>query len=370
MRGGVLFDGEIFWRQRCGGVSRYFCALAKALYQRGVAASVVAPLHRNALLAALPRNLVHGQRIEGPEFLAVKLAGTANSAWLQGAWQALLRPAVVHHTYYPPLNGRPPRRVPRVVTVHDMIPELMPHLVPGEERTVAAKRRAVEAADHVICVSEHTRADLLNLTNLSPNRVSVVYHGADDLPEPRAERLPDGLRPPFILYVGKRDGYKNFSTLAKAFAAAVNLPRETRLVAFGGGPFTRHEHEQFNRLGIAARVWQTSGDDHRLVHLLRTAFVMVYPSLYEGFGLPPLEALAQGCPVISSNAASMPEVLGDAALLFDPLSHEALTTHLERLALDESVRHQMIDRGHARARRFSWLSCAEQTAQIYESLTS
>jgi len=254
------------------------------------------------------------------------------------------------------------------VTVHDMIPELMPHLVPGEEHTVAAKLRAVREADHVICVSERTRSDLLNLTGLSPDRVSVVYHGADDLPDVAIEEDSRSRSPPFILYVGQRNGYKNFATLVEAFAAARSLVADSEIVAFGGYPFSRGERDRFAALGVAERIRYCHGDDETLVRLLRTAMVLVYPSLYEGFGLPPLEAMAQGCPVICSHAASMPEVVGDAALLFDPASVDELSGLLEQVVSDATLRQDLIARGRKRSHRFSWKACAENTARIYESL--
>jgi len=366
--GRVLFDGEIFWRQSCGGISRYFCSLATALDKSGTAVRVAAPLHRNEMLARLPPRIMQGLMIGGPALLTDRVMATANGSWMRAAAEARFRPAVVHHTYYFAVPSRKPERPRRVVTVHDMIPEIMPHLVPGEDRTIAAKRRAVQEADHVICVSEHTRSDLLNLTGLPPGRVSVVYHGADDLPESSIAEDPQATTTPFILYVGNRGGYKNFVTLVKAFAATRSLVADIEIIAFGGGPFSRDERHLFATLGVADRIRQYGGDDRALVRLLRTALVMVYPSLYEGFGLPPLEAMTQGCPVICSHAASLPEVVGDAALLFDPTSVDELSALLERAAVDQALRQDLVARGRQRSRRFSWDACAENTARIYASL--
>ena len=364
----MLFDGEIFWRQSCGGISRYFCSLAAAFTALGIPATIVAPLHRNQMLARLPQGMVRGMRIGGPAWLTLRAMAVANGRRVLGAWESQLQPAVVHHTYYSSIPRRKLGGVARVVTVYDMIPELMPHLVPGEEHTVAAKRRAVHEADHVICISERTRSDLLNLTGLSPNRVSVVYLAADDLPDVAIDRDSQSLTPPFILYVGSRNGYKNFATLVEAFAAARSLVADIEIVAFGGGSFSQDELDRFATLGVANRIRHCYGDDETLVQLLRSALVMVYPSLYEGFGLPPLEAMAQGCPVICSHAASMPEVVGDAAMLFDPTNRDELSVRLEQVAADATLRQALITRGRERSRRFSWKACAEKTARIYESL--
>ena len=369
MRSLVCFDGEIFWRQRYGGISRYFCSLAAALALRGTPPTIVAPLHRSRMLPTLRGVTVRGVSFSGPENLAERALTAANAPWVHAVWEAWLRPDVVHHTYYFAVPAQATRHVRRVVTIHDMIPELLPHLVLGAEHTVAAKRRAVANADHVICVSERTRSDLLNVHDIDPARVSVVYHGADDLPELGDEALHRSAGPPFVLYVGNRGGYKNFTTLVESLAACPALARDVMIIAFGGGPFTPEERSQFDRLKLGQRVEHCDGDDHTLVGLLHAAQAMVYPSLYEGFGLPPLEAMANGCPVISSNAASMPEVLGAAALFFDPTSVDELALRLEQVMSDPALRQDLVARGRERSRRFSWATSAEQTAAIYASLT-
>jgi glycosyltransferase involved in cell wall biosynthesis len=168
-----------------------------------------------------------------------------------------------------------------------------------------------------------------------------------------------------VLYVGNRGGYKNWRIVVEA----LRDPRlgDLRLVCSGGGPATREEQALLESRRMASRVTFVAADDVTLSRYYRGALGLVYPSLYEGFGLPPLEAMAEGVPVVAARAASIPEVVGDAALLFDPREADDLVHALCRL-LDTSVREQLERRGPERAAMFSWESTARQTADVYRSL--
>jgi glycosyltransferase involved in cell wall biosynthesis len=226
---------------------------------------------------------------------------------------------------------------------------------------------AVKRADHVICISEQTRADLVNLIDIDPAKTTVIHLGFS-LQVSSSEAKRD-LHPPFILYVGNRSAYKNFSALLYAYSTRHRLSREFKIIAFGGGAFQNEERLLMQELGIApGQVRQISGDDHVLADLYRRASLFVYPSKYEGFGIPPLEAMSFGCPVVCSNSGSLPEVVGDAAETFDPTSDEALGVAVERVLNDSMFRERLIRRGHERVRLFSWQRCAEQTADVYGRL--
>ena len=141
------------------------------------------------------------------------------------------------------------------------------------------------------------------------------------------------------------------------------------MVAFGGGGFTTEEQAAFNTLGFAdKRIRQVGGNVEVLGQLYATAQAFIYPSLYEGFGLPPLEAMAHGCPVVSSNASCMPEVLGEAAEYFDPLDVAAQARAIEAVVFDGQRKAELVQRGTARRARFSWARCAQETRQIYRNL--
>lgn len=358
----VAFDHHIFAYQRYGGVSRYFVELASRLPAHGVEASVIAPLHINNYLANdSARGLTRGKYVRS-EFAGIPLAlGLTNRLAAPLAWRGA-NPDIVHETYF---SAKPLGKARhRVVTVYDMIHELF---MPNAKLAIAAKRAAVKRADHIICISENTRQDLVRLHDIDPARTSVVHLGYSLTAE--ADSAQDGLRGqrPTLLYVGLRGGYKNFSTLLQAYSSSPVL-REFELIAFGGPPLRRDEQEEINRLGIGDKVRFESGSDRELAARYQAAAAFICPSKYEGFGIPPLEAMSHGCPVVCSNAGSIPEVVADAGVYFDPNSPEELRTTLERVATDEALQADLRARGYERIAAFSWDKCAADTARIYREI--
>lgn len=360
----VAFDHQIFAFQRYGGVSRYFVELASRLPAHGVAeVSIVAPLYVNRYLTAdSARRFTRGRYVPDTFKDTSRVIGVVNRFAVPIALRKL-NPDIVHETYYA-LNpvGKARRRV---VTVYDMIHELFPDEFPDAAQATAAKRAAVERADHVICISENTRRDLVRLFGIDPARTSVVHLGYSVDPEPAGEHEPTDR--PSLLYVGNRHGYKNFQALLQAFASSPLL-REFDLVAFGGKPALPDELNEIERLGVADRVRFESGPDRELATRYRSATAFIYPSKYEGFGIPPLEAMSYGCPVVCSDAGPIPEVVGDAGAYFEPNSVDDLRATLERVVTSDELRTDLRARGHARLASFSWDDCAAATARIYRDI--
>jgi glycosyltransferase involved in cell wall biosynthesis len=359
----VAFDHQIFAFQRYGGVSRYFFELASRLPAHAVSeVSVVAPLHINNYLAAdSARDFTQGKYVPYTFRGLPLVVGLANRFAAPLAWSRS-NADIVHETYFATKPVGRARR--RVLTVYDMTHELF---MPEAKFAIAAKRAAVNRADHVICISENTRRDLVRLYGIDPGRTSVVHLGYSLTAEAKAAGVDSGGRRPSLLYVGHRGGYKNFSTLLQAYSSSPIL-REFELVAFGGYPLQRDEQKEIRRLGITDRVRFESGSDQELAARYREAAAFVYPSMYEGFGIPPLEAMSHGCPVVCSNAGAIPEVVGDAGVYFDPNNPEELRITLERVATTESLQADLRARGHARIAVFSWDKCAAETAQIYRQI--
>jgi glycosyltransferase involved in cell wall biosynthesis len=361
----VAFDHQIFSFQRYGGVSRYFFELASRLPAHGTSeVSVVAPLYVNNYLAGdSGRRFVHGRYVPYT-FGGIPVVPVVNRFAAPLAWRGA-NPDIVHETYFTTKPVGKARR--RVVTVYDMIHELFADELPDAKRVTAAKRAAVNRADHVICISENTQRDLVRLYGIDPARTSVVHLGYSLTIDTNDAKVQSGGRRPSLLYVGHRGGYKNFRTLLQAYSSSPIL-REFELIAFGGYPLLRDEQKEIRRLGITDRVRFESGSDRELAARYRAATAFIYPSIYEGFGISPLEAMSHGCPVVCSDAGPIPEVVGDAGVYFDPHNAEELRTALERVATTEGLQADLRARGYARIAAFSWDRCAAETARIYREI--
>lgn len=372
----VHFDSQIFAAQAFGGVSRYYASLAQQLDQLAdIQARILAPVHVNGYLQALPSQLVLGNRAPctaAPKSV-VRVASLLGCAGLQAA-----RPSdILHRTYYYPLCHLP-GRAKNVLTVYDMIHEKFPQHFSPNDPIAQWKKRAIAGADKIICISEHTRQDLLELNSqVAPERVAVTHLGFDALhqlltgtPARAFREQALGEDAPYILFVGSRGGHKNFSGLLQAYASSPWMRGAFHLLCFGGGAFTSAENALIAQAGVAQRVRHIGGADALLAESYRHAALFVYPSLYEGFGIPPLEAMSLDCPVACSRTSSIPEVVGDAAALFDPASVEDMRQAMESVLNSPSVAGQLIALGRERAAMFSWQRCAEATAAIYRETLS
>jgi glycosyltransferase involved in cell wall biosynthesis len=282
-----------------------------------------------------------------------------------------LRPTLFHAVDH---VGPAVRPFPTVVTVHDLAFWRYPWTHdPGSRRHYAAAALTLPAADAVICVSAFIRDELLRTLPIDPRRVHVVHNGLDRRfrPAPDRQRLAAryGLAKPYILALGTIEERKNLVLLLEAFRQIGNSSVELVLAGNDGWG--------------AGQVWQTVGDigleqrvhrlgrvdDPDLIALYSTAEVLAFPSLYEGFAFPPLEAMACGTPVLALRRGPMPEVCGDgpdsAAELVEPTA-AALALGLRTLLEDQQRRDELIARGKQRAALFSWIRCAEETWAVYQ----
>jgi glycosyltransferase involved in cell wall biosynthesis len=362
----VLFDGQVFALQVTGGISRYFANLIAGLDEEpGVSAHALAPLHRNLHLADVRRRLVIGARISNE-----KWAGqVARYSWgttraMSPIIGAVLPADIVHETYFAPMPyiARARRRV---TTLYDMINELYLK----DTSTTEHKRASIARCDHIICISHNTKKDLCELFDLGPERASVVHLGYQDFSTQTICKPAVLSDASYFLYVGHRGDYKNFARFMRAFASSDRLKKDCRIVCFGGAPLTAAERGLATELGLGDHhLARLAGGDDSLGAAYRNAIALIYPSLYEGFGLPPLEAMSASCPVLCSNTSSLPEVVGDAAITFDPMDIEAMTDSMERIAESTALRRDLVQRGHERRKFFSWLRCVKETLNVYRRL--
>lgn len=358
----IRYDYGAFCRQPYGGYTRYFSTLCKVLVEKySVDAAIVPFFHINGYLRDERVRTLGAVWL--PKFKgATRLLPLIDDVMFR-AYGLAAKPDIIHETYpayYPPSN----RARHYVCTVHDMTHELFPAYSLSSDMP-KRKQAMLRRASAIIAISENTKRDLIKYTGMPSDRIHVIHHGVSAFPK-KPYSIPYAA--PYILFVGQRDLYKNFDTLLKAYVNSPELRREFHLIAFGGGKFTEAEVVRLNKLGIARSVQQRSGGDELLNAYYAHAAAFVFPSLYEGFGLPLLEAMAAGCPVLCSNVSCFPEVAADAALFFDPSDAEALTSQLGIVLFSETTRAELISRGRDRATQFSWEKCASKTLAVYRSL--
>ena len=267
---------------------------------------------------------------------------------------------IYHPTYY---ENYEVSGAKKVVTVYDMIHELFPQDFLGD-KTAEKKAKILRDADGIIAISESTKKDLMRLFDIPQEKIRVIYL-ANSLSE--SVQDPSIMEIPYLLYVGNRSGYKNFMGAAQAFAGS-QYKNDVQLVCFGGGEFTDNERESLLRMGIWERTVCCSGGDDVLSNLYQFAAAFVYPSIYEGFGLPLLEAMHHGAPVLTGATSSIPEVAGDAAEYFNPNEPESIREVMDRLLSDSERRQELRVRGCKREKMFSWQRCAEETLDFYRTL--
>jgi glycosyltransferase involved in cell wall biosynthesis len=363
----VVFDGQIFSRQYYGGVSRYFVRLAEQLSALQVDVNILAPFHVNRYLNQLPGEYVKGWRLGRfpPKTLRffIELNRKVSALWIQK-----LRPDLLHETYY---SQKPviSNVKARILTVYDMIHEKFPNEFGLNDATSGHKRVAVNRADHIICISYSAKKDLCELFQVPAAKVSVVHLGFERFNGGSINKKAIKNNRPYLLYVGIRRGYKNFTSTLLAIAACPQIKKNFDLIAFGGGQLNREELLLLSRLGLTeSTVKQMDGDDLLLGELYSNASAFIYPSLYEGFGLPLLEAMAYNCPVIASNTSSIPEVAGPAAQYFDPTDIQAQSEAIQAVVFNERRKAELILNGSKRLEMFSWERCAAETLDVYKQV--
>jgi glycosyltransferase involved in cell wall biosynthesis len=293
------------------------------------------------------------------------------------SYELFRRPVDVLHVQY---TAPPFCRVPVVVTIHDLAFERMPETFTrrGSFQLKLTVRRTAKKAAKIATVSEYSRRDLLDIYKLPPEKVVVTYNGVESSFTPRPSvpneaeevRRRFGVSRDFLLAVGSLQPRKNMVRLIRAYAR-LRSEREdfkAQLVIVGRKLWLASKiFDEVKRQRWADDVILTGYvADEDLPRLYRAARAFVYPSLFEGFGLPPLEAMACGTPVVTSDVSSLPEVTGAAALLIDPTDERALANALIEIVNNESLRAELREKGVAQAKKFTWRDAAEKTLRLYQ----
>jgi glycosyltransferase involved in cell wall biosynthesis len=357
----VLFDTYAFRMQRVGGISRYYAELIRRLPSFGISPRVFMPIVDNEHAASTGLALRRSTAMLSRHQL---LRRAAHSAWTRTdrLLQRAGRYEILHRTYY--ADAGPVRR-PTACTIVDMIPELFPQTFGPNPHQY--KRQVAASSDLIFSISESTTRDVADIYRLDPAKIVTTPLGID----PAAFVSPPGTSNPFlvpyVLFVGQRGGYKNFSRLVAALKPIL-ADRPALSLAVVGGPLDRAETDLLASTNALSRVRQAQLPDSALPMVYREAELFVFPSEYEGFGIPLLEAFAAGCPVAASRTSSFPEVGGDAVEYFDPRSTDDISQALARILDSPARANELRARGAERVLLFPWTRTAQKTAEAYRRL--
>lgn len=354
----VLYDSQAFSIQKFGGISRYIyklCERGKGLFDFSVSGMYSENIYAPMLSRMKPFPIK--MSFKGKSRLIKVFNDFSDSKAIK---------AFDYDIYHPTYYCVPcfPKKKPVVVTAHDFIHEIYSDSFSLRDNTVACKKISLESADRIIAISERTKEDLLKFyPKVSEEKIDVVHHAIEwGFREKRALQKP--FSKPYILFTGQRGRYKNFNAFIKACAPTL-LENDLFLVCTGS-PFSTEEKAMVAGLNIESRVFQLFADEDELRSLYENALFFCFPSLYEGFGFPILEAFVSECPLLLSDASCFPEIAGDAALYFDPKSEGDLKEKIALIIQSESLRNDLAAKGRERLKKFSLEKMIGETAAVYK----
>ena len=358
----IFFDHRIFFHQNSGGISRYIINLSKQFDKMNKLNFISSPVHFNTMLRdyhKVKKDIFGRYIYKKPRFTNSVL--NFLNTMITSYNLKKINPNVYHQTYYGDFLCE--KKVTKVVTVHDLIHERF-HKDYGFHKNWRPKFKSLQQADKIICVSENTKEDLNKFYDIKNKQVKVIYHGSDHL-SLKNKFFEKNKRQNFILYVGGRGKYKNFRNFIESYANSYELKKNFKIVCFGGGEFNKKEFEIFKEKQIEHQILYEQGGDENLIDLYKKAGCLIYPSLYEGFGIPIIEAMSFGCPVAASNSKSLKESCGEFAFFFDPKDLYEISENIMKAI--NSINDKKISQGIIHAKKFTWDKCAEKTLNFYES---
>jgi glycosyltransferase involved in cell wall biosynthesis len=362
----ILYDGYIYRVQRAGGINRYLANIIDGLPPDWTPVLTVRetrqftfPTHPQLSLKRFPVPHLRPRRLAewGARHFFARIESQRGLD-------------LIHSVFHFSLKGNcsASRHAPFLLTIHDMIPEIFKEDIDPDGNGAEVKRKAAATADAIICVSENTRKDFLERNRFPEDKIFVI---------PLASELSRDMtlgnecisERPYFLFVGSRAIYKNFVRLVLAFAPVAEKWPDVELCVVGV-PFDTVELGLLDALKIRSRVRNLGHlSDRHLAKLYRCSTALVYPSMYEGFGIPPLEAMSCGTVVIAAAVSSLPEVVGDAAILIDPRSIDSMTSAMLKVRdLGNSDREELITKGMARSTRFNWNETVRRTIAVYRTV--
>lgn len=359
----ILYDHQIFLTQKYGGISKYFSQLMTYMPPE-MAFDLSVLWSDNQYLKESTHLNFKGLHIPLPDReVRWKLILKKRMYYFNTLYSKKLLAKndydIFHPTYYDPYYFDTVRK-PYVITVHDLIDHKFKNPTIGNP-FLEQIEKTIKNASRIIAISENTKRDIIDIFNINSEIIDVIYHGYN-VKTVKKKKNNFGR---YILFVGRRSGYKNFETFAEAISALMHKEKDLKLMCVGD-PFKKDEVKLLDNLQILNRTITLGVSEEELSHLYSNALVFVYPTLYEGFGMPVLEAFANECPVCLSRNSSLPEIAGEAAQYFDPLDKESILDSVEKVLYNDELSRKLVEGGKNRLSNFSWESCAEKTIRVYE----
>ena len=352
----ILFDHQIFSSQKYGGASRYFFELmngSDGLFDYDVTGLYSENIYSKSL--NLHKDFPFRLKFRGKQRI-INLINKNNSIKKMNAGNY----DIIHSTLYEPYIIKK-RKSPLIITVHDMIHEMFPEYFSINNTYSNYKKTMILKADKINVNSKTTKDDILRFFPQTEEKITVIYHAY-------STRILDSDvgKENYILFTGQRGGYKNFINFVKAVSSLL-CKYDLKLLCTGN-PFDKAELDLLKEQGIENRVFCKFAAEEEIEEIYSKAIAFVFPSLYEGFGIPILEAFSSGCPVIASNTGSLPEIGSNAAMYFDPYSIDNMRSVIENVLTSPTLQKEMVQKGQEQARQFSWDRCVNETAKVYKSL--
>jgi len=363
----ILFDHQAFTMQKYGGISRYY---AELLNQNKIdkknEINVASIFSNNEYLS----NDDNNKKINTSSFYPFKGKATSEN-WLNSQYSLYKIKQksydIFHPTYYDTYFLKYIKNKPFTVTFYDLIHEKYVNRYDEllhDKAAINNKLQLLDRANKVIAISESTKKDIIEFYNVAPDKIEVIYLASSLSPNFTNSDL---IGEPYFLFIGSRLLYKNFKFLIKAIKDLL-LNEKIKLVCGGGGEFSASEIEYIASLGLQDLVIYKHINDTTLAQLYTSALAFIFPSIYEGFGIPVLEAMSCGCPCLLSNSSSLPEIGGEAALYFDAEIEDSIVNAVRQILYNAELKDDLKVAGYKRHGLFSWEKTYNETIELYKTL--
>lgn len=356
----VLYDHQIFSSQKYGGISRYFYELAKDdLIPNYI--SIFYSDNHYYIKPLFNKLIINNIFIR---YILIKINKIHSIYNIR-----FKKYDIFHPTYFDSYFLKHIKK-PFVVTIYDMIHEKFPEYFGHSNFLIKNKRQIALKASKIITISESTKKDIINIYGIDPEKITVIYLASSFNSNNLTTSTLIKINFPFILFVGKRGLYKNFDNFIAAFSKVSKIHTEYKVVCVGGGKLLDSEKRYLVELGLLDKVIQITASEEEIWGYYTKSKMFIFPSEYEGFGLPILEAFSAKTPCLLSNRSSFPEIAKDAALYFNPKDQESIAREITKLIKSNSLRNKLIEEGTKRLQEFDWKKTIAKTKDIYLKVTN